>query len=259
MHRQVTRGFAALFGLLAAAGVLAADVKIPEYIKAAVASPSRPDADRARDVNRKPEVVLSFAGVKPGEQIGELMPGGGPGGGYYTRLLCQIAGPSGHVYTLSFAPAVKRAPPPPDAPIAAPPTPNPCMNVTEDTKPAAEAALPPDLDLVWTSENYHDFHNPMFGSPDMKALDTVIYNALKPGGLFIVEDHAAAPGSGARDTNTLHRIDPELVKQEVTSVGFVFVAASDVLHNPTDTHEAKVFSLAGKSDKFLFKFRRPKP
>jgi predicted methyltransferase len=254
MHRHVTRGLAALLGLIAATGVLARGVKIPEYIKAAVANTSRPDADRARDVNRKPEEVLSFAGVKPGEQIGELM----PGGGYYTRLLCLIAGPSGHVQTLTFPYAVPRAPAAPDAASPPPPAPNPCMNITADTRPAAEAVLPPGLDLVWTSENYHDLHNPMFGSPDMKALDLVVFNALKPGGVFIIEDHAAAPGSGARDTNTLHRIDPDLVKQEVTSVGFVFVAASDVLHNPTDTHEAKVFALAGKSDKFLFKFRKPK-
>jgi predicted methyltransferase len=81
---------------------------------------------------------------------------------------------------------------------------------------------------------------------------------LKPGGVFVVEDHVAAAGSGARDTDTLHRIDPELVKQEVTSVGFVFVGGSDVLHNADDPHDAKVFELKGRSDKFLFKFRKPR-
>jgi predicted methyltransferase len=112
--------------------------------------------------------------------------------------------------------------------------------------------------VVWTSENYHDLHNPVFGTPDMKAFDSVIFKALKPGGVFIVEDHAADPGSGARDTNTLHRIDAELVKQEVVSAGFVFEAASDVLHNADDTHQAKVFELNGRSDKFLLKFRKPR-
>ncbi len=254
MDRSFPRGLAAFFGLLAATCALAQNVKVPDYIKAAVASDSRPDRDRARDANRKPELVLSFAGVKPGTRIGEL----DPGGGYYTRLLCQIAGPAGHVYTLRILPTVPPANPPPDAPSAAPPPANPCANVTADSKTAAQAVLPPGLDLVWTSENYHDFHNPMFGPADMKAFDTLIFNALKPGGLFIVEDHAAAAGSGARDTNTLHRIDAALVKQEVTSAGFVFVAASNVLHNPGDSHDAKVFALDGKSDKFLFKFRKPK-
>jgi predicted methyltransferase len=111
--------------------------------------------------------------------------------------------------------------------------------------------------VVWTSENYHDLHNAFFGKPDLKVFDRAVYDALKPGGVFIIEDHAAAAGSGARDTETLHRIDPELVKQEVTSVGFVFVVGSDVLHNPEDPHDAKVFELKGRSDKFLFKFRKP--
>jgi hypothetical protein len=112
--------------------------------------------------------------------------------------------------------------------------------------------------VVWTSENYHDLHNAFFGKPDMKAYDRVIFEALKPGGIFIVEDHVAAAGSGARDTETLHRIDPELVKQEVTSAGFVLEAESELLHNDADPHEAKVFELKGRSDKFLFKFRKPK-
>ncbi len=251
------RGLAAtLLGLLAGSGTLAQGASIPDYIKAAVANDSRPDRDRARDVNRKPEQVLSFAGVKPGMKIGELQ----PGGGYYTRLLCLIAGPKGHVATLRVMPKVMPSPPP-DAPAATPPPPpppNPCTNLTADSQPVAQATLPPDLDLVWTSENYHDWHNPNYGPVDMKAFDTMVFNALKPGGIFIVEDHAAAPGSGGRDTSTLHRIDPEFAKQEITSVGFVFVAASDVLHNPDDAHDAKVFTLEGKTDKFLLKFRKPR-
>jgi predicted methyltransferase len=130
--------------------------------------------------------------------------------------------------------------------------------VTSDSKAAADFSLPSDLDVVWTSENYHDLHNKMFGAPDMKVFDEAIFKALKPGGVFIVEDHAAEAGSAARDTDTLHRIDERLVRQEVTSAGFVFVAASDVLHNADDPHTAKVFELHGKSDKFLLKFRKPR-
>jgi predicted methyltransferase len=187
---------------------------IPEYIKAAVAEPTRPDRDRQRDADRKPEQVIAFAGIKPGERIGELM----PGGGYFTRIFCKLVGPSGHVYAISVTPVIKRERPP--SADAEQVTPNPCTNVTADSSAAADLSLPGGLDLVWTSENYHDLHNAMFGTPDMKAFDSAIFKALKPGGVFIVEDHAAEAGSGARDTETLHRIDASLVRQELTSAGF---------------------------------------
>lgn len=226
---------------------------IPAYITQAVASDSRPEKDRERDANRKPEQVLTFAGIRPGQRIAELM----PGGGYYSRLLCRIAGPRGHLYTISILPAVRSDPPPADAAAAAAPA-DACANVTSDSQSAAELKLPVRLDVVWTTENYHDLHNARFGSPDMRAFDRAIFDALKPGGVFIVEDHVAAAGSGARDTQTLHRIDPELVKQEVLSAGFVLDASSDLLHNPDDPHDAKVFELKGRSDKFLFRFRKPR-
>jgi len=225
---------------------------VPQYITAAVQSSSRPDADRERDVNRKPELVIAFAGIKPGQKVAELM----PGRGYFTRIFCQIVGPKGHLYTIAIRPVVKRDPPPPDASGTA--APDPCQNVTAETQDAADLKLPEGLDVVWTSENYHDLHNAYFGKPDIEAFDRVIFNALKPGGLFMVEDHVAAAGSGARDTETLHRIDPELVKKELTAIGFVFDGASEVLHNPEDTHDAKVFELKGRSDKFLFRFRKPR-
>jgi len=252
----------ATLALCAAAGTgLAAsehhhEMHVPAYIKAAVDDSSRPEMDRMRDVNRKPAEVLAFAGIKPGMKVGELM----PGTGYYTRLLCRVVGDSGHVYGVAFH--MHMPPPPPGAP-ARPrmqmpaPAPLGCNNVTDSTQNAGELKLPSDLDVVWTTENYHDFHNAMMGSPDMKQFDMAIFNALKPGGEFIVEDHAAAAGSGTRDTNTLHRIDPAVVRQEVESVGFKFAGQSHVLANPEDKHTAKVFTMADKTDRFLFKFRKP--
>jgi predicted methyltransferase len=223
-----------------------------DAINAAVGDASRTERDTQRDINRKPADVLTFAGVKPGDKVGELL----PGGGYFTKLLCKVVGDKGHVYTMSVIPVIKLDRPPPDVPPS-PPGSTPCTNITADSKLAAEMSLPAGLDLVWTSENYHDLHNPMFGPADMTTFNKAIFAALKPGGVFIVEDHAAESGSGARDTGTLHRIDAELVKQEVVSAGFKFESASDVLHNADDPHTAKVFELKGRSDKFLLKFRKP--
>jgi len=253
---------------VAASSSLAAErhhMPIPSYIRAAVDSTSRPESDTKRDVNRKPAEVLAFAGIKPGMMIGELE----PDGNYYTRLLCRVVGPSGHVYGVDFkfhrppAPAGAPAARARRAPAAAPArAPLGCDNVTLTMQNESELTLPSGLDVVWTTDNYHDFHDPFFtgkplGHPDMKAFDTTVYNALKPGGIFLINDHVAAAGTGMEDTNTLHRIDPALVKREVESVGFKLIGSSNVLHTPSDDHTKKVFVMVDHTDEFIFKFQKP--
>jgi predicted methyltransferase len=92
------------------------------------------------------------------------------------------------------------------------------------------------------------------------VLDSAVFEALKPGGVFVVVDHAAEPGSGMRDTDTLHRIDPQVVKTQVIAAGFRFESASDVLHNPADNHKLLVFdpAIRGHTDQFSFRFRKPR-
>jgi predicted methyltransferase len=110
---------------------------------------------------------------------------------------------------------------------------------------------------VFTAQNYHDLHNfPV----DVVAFNRTILDSLKPGGLYVVLDHSAPAGSGLADTKTLHRIDADVVKQEVTAAGFEFVGASDVLANAADSRTAAVFdpSIRGKTDQFILKFRKPK-
>jgi predicted methyltransferase len=122
----------------------------------------------------------------------------------------------------------------------------------------AALSLPQNVDMVWTSRNYHDFHN--VKDLNVADLDKAVFQALKPGGIYIVLDHAAEAGSGFRDTSTLHRIDEAAVKQEVESAGFKFVGASDALRNKDDDHTAKVFDSAikGRTDQFILKFMKPK-
>jgi predicted methyltransferase len=83
---------------------------------------------------------------------------------------------------------------------------------------------------------------------------------LKPGGIYLVIDHVAEPGSGLRDTETLHRIDPQRLRQEIQAAGFVFDAQSSVLRNPADDHRVSVFdpSVRGRTDQVVYRFRRPR-
>ena len=227
----------------------------PGHIAAAVADSNRPDADKLRDANRKPVQTLEFLGVKPGEQIAEIL----PGSGYFTRIFSKAVGPSGHVYALvperpASAPA--NLPDLTGAVKAIAADPN-YTNVTVVVQPLTKLVTPAPVDLVFTAQNYHDLHNfPV----DVVAFNRTILDSLKPGGLYVVLDHSAPAGSGLSDTKTLHRIDADVVKQEVTAAGFEFVGASDVLANAADSRTAAVFdpSIRGKTDQFILKFRKPK-
>jgi predicted methyltransferase len=98
------------------------------------------------------------------------------------------------------------------------------------------------------------------GPANVPGFNAAVFKALKPGGVYIVIDHSAPDGSGLADTDTTHRIDAAAVKQEVTTAGFVFEGASEVLRNPADPRTALVFdkSIRGHTDQFVFKFRKPK-
>ena len=167
----------------------------PANIAAAVADSARPAADTQRDADRKPAEMLEFAGVKPGETVADLI----PGGGYFTRLFSVAVGPSGKVIAVATA---RAADAPADAPdrsaaaraIAADPH---YGNVTVDVVNLRQFSLAPPVDLIWTSQNYHDVHN--VKDLDVVAFDKAVFAALKPGGVFIVLDHSAAR---ARDSAT---------------------------------------------------------
>ncbi len=223
------------------------------HIVSAIADPARPAADSARDADRKPAEMVAFGEVSPGDKVGELI----PGGGYMTRILSKAVGASGKIYVFASAPVQREGQPPPAAPVAAITADaanygNVQVVITDFTTIAA----PEPLDLVWTSQNYHDMHNPG-RNLDINKANKAVYGALKPGGLYVVLDHQSAKGVDFDAQK--HRIDMAKVKAEVISAGFTFVEESQVLDNPADDGSKGVFdaSIRGKTDQFILKFKKP--
>ena len=226
---------------------------VPGYVTAAINDPVR-QADSKDDARRQIAAVMAFTQVKPGDNVLELV----PGSGYWTRVFSAIVGTSGHVYTVwpdEMSKYSAKSYANWQSLVATPHY----KNVTLLKEPAAHLSVPQKVDVVFTSQNYHDYHDPFMGPVDMASFDKQVFDALKPGGVFVVIDHAAPEGSGAADTNTLHRIDPMLVKKEVEAAGFKFDGESDALRNPDDPHSAKVFdkSIRGHTDQFIYRFRKP--
>ena len=237
----------------AVAGVAVAAV--PANITAALGDTKRPPADSSRDVARHPAELLAMGEVKPGQKVADFM----MGGGYFTRILSAAVGEKGHVWAfqsgefIGFRPAYGTD----QTKVVADYT-----NVTPLAAPIASAGLPDGLDLVLTVQNYHDLHLNRMPPGTAEAANKEIFKALKPGGIYLIVDHAALPGTPTDDAaNKLHRIDEAAVKKEVEAAGFKLVTEDDkLLADPADTHDKSVFdpSIRGKTDQFILKFRKPK-
>lgn len=221
-------------------------------IAAAIADPSRPAADKARDDERKPADMLAFAGIKPGMVVLEMM----PGGGYFTRLFSDVVGPKGKVIAYVPDEFLAKSTRAIDG-VTALSKEAGRENITVEHDPLMQPGPDNLVDLAWTSQNYHDFHN--LPGIDMIAANKVLFRMIRPGGTYIVLDHSAPAGSGAANTQDLHRIDAALVRQEVEAAGFVFDGESKVLANPADTRTVKVFdpAIRGHTDQFVFRFHKP--
>jgi len=249
MHRKWILAGAALC-LLAAP---LASARNADHYGMAVSDPLRPDSDRQLDQERKPAAMLALAHIRPGMKVMDLI----PGRGYFTRLFAVAVGPTGFVY--AYQPSeldnfLKGKPAPVNA-VAAD-----YKNVSVIHAPIDNIVAPEKLDLVWTSQNYHDMHDSFMGPADLSKVNKAVFDALKPGGTYIVLDHSAEKGSGLRDTDTLHRIDEAVVKQEVEAAGFKLAGKSNVLRNPADDRKLKVFdpAIRHKTDQFILIFRKPK-
>ncbi|THD63651.1 methyltransferase [Phenylobacterium sp.] len=243
---------ASVLAALAVGGVAMAAV--PANITAALGDIKRPPADSSRDVARKPAELLALAEVKPGQKVADFM----MGGGYFTRILSPAVGPKGQVYAYQIGELIKMRPASgtDQQKVVAD-----YANVTALNGPIAHAGLPEGLDLVLTVQNYHDLHLKAFPADNADTVNKEVFKALKPGGLYVIVDHAATPGSPLAVADSLHRIDEAIVKQEVEAAGFKLVAEDDkLLASPADAHDKNVFdpAIRGHTDQFILKFRKPK-
>lgn len=246
-------GGAALIAL-ASVPAMAADT-ITATMKAAVADPARPAADKAVDAERKPAEMLAFAGVTPGKVVVDMM----PGRGYFTRIFAKAVEPGGHVYAYfgaQYDARLKSQGKDPDNQFADLRKTYPDLSVLHSS--LSQFATPMPVDIVWTSENYHDVHNPST-NVNVGEMNRAIYKALKPGGYYVIIDHRAAPDAPMDVTSTLHRIQEARVKKEVEAAGFKLVAEGDALANPNDPRTGKVFApdIRGHTDKMMLKFQKP--
>ena len=230
----------------AAAPPYAIPAGTPPHIVRAVASAERTAEQRARDYHRKPAEILALSGIEEGDRVVEIA----AFGQYFTTMLVAAVGPRGHVdmydlpYTERFAgPASREF----DAKHA---------NAVYHQESYNDVTLPQNVDSVWNVLYYHDLQPQ---GVDTAAFNRKIFNALKPGGIYLVIDHKAEDGSGWRDAATIHRMGVDTIKQEVLAAGFELAEESDLLANPADDRTKMVFTpgTRGTTDQALFVFRKP--
>jgi predicted methyltransferase len=232
-----------------------AAIVVPAVVTSAIADPARPPEQVARDTERHPGEVLAFAGIRRGDRVADFM----SGGAYFTRLFSPIVGNGGRVYAFLPDEQLKNCAPAETAGTRAIADDAHYHNVTVLQAPVNHFSAPEPLDLIWTSLNFHDLYDSFMGPADVPQVVDAFFEALKPGGVLLIVDHVAQPGSNVRDTESLHRIDPEAIIRTVTAAGFVLEAESNVLRNAADHHELKAFdpAIRGRTDQVVLKFRKP--
>ena len=249
--KQIAVALAALTLMTPATLALRVDHHSSPAIEAALADDSRPATEREQDAGRHPGEVLMFAGLEPGWRVADLT----AGAGYYSRILAGAVGPEGHVYAHNPSWVAERFPAPNEAlgELAAS-----IPNMTHVVAPIEAFAdgIDAPLDAVFMVLFYHDT---LYDGTDRAAMNQAIYDALRPGGVYVVIDHHAPDGTGAEMGNTTHRMEASLAEAEITAAGFVLDGQSDVLANPDDPRDVSVFDPAFRrnTDRFVYRFRKP--
>ena len=205
----------------------------------------------------KQSELIEFARVEAGSGVIDVYPGGGD----WTRIFSEIVGSNGRVY--SFVPAevahFKNDPVGLMRTLAREPGRENVEVVSADVTALTE--VPQSADVLWLHLFYHDLHTALMQAKGATAaaFNRAVFKRLKPGGYYVIVDHAAAAGSGTSDASSLHRIDPATVRDEVEAAGFVLDAQSALLASPDDPHGVKVFDplVKGKTDRFAYRFVKP--
>ena len=214
----------------------------PIYSDELLASPLRTDEDRKADAGRRPLDLLRFAQVVPGMQVLDIA----TGGGYTAQVLALAVGPRGKVYGQGRGTTAI------DKRLAA----RPQANLVGLARPL-EDVFPSDLPRVDLATLILSYHDIAYSPIDRDKMNRSIFAALKPGGKFVVVDHAAKDGSGLADSKTLHRIDEMFVRREVLAAGFVLEAEGEFLRNPKDPRDQVFSDMQMPADRFALRFLRP--
>ena len=242
---------------LSTSTIAAAAPAKPPTIAAAVAAHDRGADNVQLDAGRKPAALLSFLGLKTGMNVLDLF----GANAYWAEIEAPVVGPKGHVTVWQpsqfYREKTKQS-------FDAFATKHP--NVSIATSPFEAPDLPKNYaDFVIINDNYHDtyWQNEKFGIPKMdpNAFLKAVYASMKPGAVIGVIDHVANSNNDVRATvEKYHRIDPNVVKADFKRAGFVLIGSSDLLRNPADKHDVEVHeaSIKGKTDRFVFKFRKPR-
>jgi len=205
----------------------------------------------------KQSELIRFARVDVGSTVIDVYPGDGD----WTRLFSDAVGTEGRVY--SFVPAevahFKNDPVGIMRTLATEPGRDNVEAVSADLIAMSEATQP--ADVLWLHLFYHDLHTPLMQARGATAADfnREVYEQLKPGGYYVIVDHAAAVGQGKSEAQSLHRIEPASVREEVEAAGFVLDAESTILANKDDPRSIKVFdpAIKGETDRFAYRFVKP--
>jgi predicted methyltransferase len=201
--------------------------------------------------------LIRFSRVDAGATVIDVYPGDGD----WTRLFSDVVGPEGRVY--SFVPAevahFKNDPVGLMRTLAKEPGRENVEVISADLVAMPQTTRP--ADVLWLHLFYHDLHTALMQAKGATAAEfnRTVYKRLKSGGYYVIVDHAAAAGVGMSSAQSLHRIDPATVREEVEAAGFVLDAESTVLANKDDPHSIKVFdpSIKGETDRFAYRFVKP--
>jgi len=247
--RAVVAVIATALGLAACAHEPVESAAPSDAVRAAVAASDRSEADRKTDLRRRPELLLAFTGAAPGMKVLDV----GAGAGYSTELLARVVGDGGVVYGQD-APgaAMGRA-----AAAFGERLKKPVMRNVVRVQRDFDDPVPPEasgLDLITVLFAYHDT---AYMAVDRAAMRRRLYDALKPGGVLVVADHAARPGDGTSVAKSLHRIEEYVVVHEFESTGFRLAALGDFLRHPEDPRDVIVFRAEKPVDEFVLKFVKP--